>query len=62
MDSIGWFIATLHQMIGHDKTAVVIGALPGSQDKCLICRYEREPTDENRQALIRALAPPETSD
>lgn len=59
MDPIGWFIATLHQVLGHDKTAAVIGATPGDKDACLICQYERHPSDTTRQAVIRALAPRE---
>jgi hypothetical protein len=57
MDPIGWCIANLHQLLGHDKTAAVIGAAPGDKSACLLCQYEREPTDERRQAAYRALAP-----
>ena len=28
-DTIGWFIATLHSQLGHDKAAAVIGQPPG---------------------------------
>jgi len=57
MDAIGWFIATTHQLLGHDKTAAVIGQPPGDKSQCLICAYERHPTEERRQAVITALAP-----
>ena len=57
MDSIGWFIGTLHQFVGHDAAAAVIGAKPGAKTVCLMCLYEREPTDERRRAVTRALAP-----
>jgi len=30
-DPIGWFIGTLHQLIGHDATAAVIEAAPGDK-------------------------------
>lgn len=62
MDTIGWFIATLHQLIGHDKTAAVIGASAGDKTACVICAYEREPSDENRAAVLRALRPPGPGD
>jgi hypothetical protein len=57
MDLIGWFIATLHSLQGHDKAAAMIGQEPGDKRLCVICRYERYPTDENRAAVIAALAP-----
>jgi hypothetical protein len=57
MDSIGWFIGTLHQLIGHDAAAAMIGASSGDKHDCLLCQYEREPTDERRRAVTRALAP-----
>jgi len=40
LDSIGWFIVTMHQLIGHDKTAVVIGVDTGDKAACIICLYE----------------------
>jgi hypothetical protein len=57
LDAIGWFIATTHQMLGHDKAAVVAGVPPGDKDACLICAHERRPDEKTRQAVIRALAP-----
>jgi len=56
MDAIGWFIATTHQMLGHDKAAVVIGVPPGDAAACVICRYERTRSEEDRQAVVRALS------
>lgn len=41
MDTIGWFIANLHQLLGHDKAAAVIGQDPGNQAKCILCAWER---------------------
>ncbi|HEY6276923.1 MAG TPA: hypothetical protein VIX86_11390 [Streptosporangiaceae bacterium] len=58
MDRIGWFIATLHQLLGHEKTAAVIGMPSGNTDACVLCRHERSPDDLTRQAVIRALSPP----
>lgn len=55
MDVYSWYIANLHQMLGHDKAAQVIGVPPGDKDACLICAYEREPTDEHRQRMLDAL-------
>jgi hypothetical protein len=57
LDNIGWFIATLHQLIGHDKAAQVLGQPVGDKECCLICIYEQHPTDANRQAVIEALGP-----
>lgn len=57
MDAIGWFIATTHQMLGHDKTAAIIGQPPGDKDACLICQHERNPNNLSRQAVKRALSP-----
>jgi hypothetical protein len=61
MDTIGWFIATLHQMHGHDKAAAVLGmpiAPPGkTREDCLICQHEKNPTEATRQAVIDALGP-----
>jgi hypothetical protein len=57
MDSIGWFIANTHQLLGHDKAAAVMGMPPGDRERCLICRYERTPSEDNRQAVLIALAP-----
>ncbi len=57
MDAIGWFIATTHQLLGHDHAAAVIGQPPGDRDACLLCKDDREHTEETRQAVIHALAP-----
>jgi hypothetical protein len=43
LDTIGWFIATLHSQLGHDKAAAVIGQPPGDKTACVICQYERYP-------------------
>ena len=58
LDSIGWFIATTHQLIGHDKTAAVIGQPPGNRDDCIICQYETNPTPENKAAVEAAIGNP----
>lgn len=55
MDSIGWFIATTHQLLGHDKAAAVMGQPPGDKTACVLCQYEAEPTSERRQAVIAAI-------
>ena len=57
MDAISRLIAILHNLLGHDKAAQVLGVPPGDKGACLICAYERRPDDEARQAVIRALAP-----
>jgi hypothetical protein len=56
LDIFGWFIATMHDLIGHDKTAAFIDQPAGNRDACLICTYDRERTEEARQAVIAALA------
>jgi hypothetical protein len=60
MDSIGRFIATLHNLIGHDKAAAFLGVPAGDRRHCLICQYEQRPDDIKRQAVIRALSPGNT--
>lgn len=57
MDPIGWFIASLHSLLGHDKAAAVMGVPPGDKTACVICAYEREPTPEGKAAVCEALAP-----
>jgi len=59
MDPIGWFIATSHQLFGHDKAAAFLGVPPGDKNACVICYYEHFPTPENKQAVIDALTPRE---
>lgn len=56
MDSIGLFIANLHGLIGHDKTAAFIGQPSGDRDNCVLCQYERRPDRESRLAVIQALS------
>ena len=55
LDHIGWYIATLHQLLGHDKAAVVLGQDPGNREGCLICAHEAAPTGESRAAVIAAI-------
>jgi hypothetical protein len=58
LDPIGWFIANLHQLIGHDKAAAVCGVPAGDKTYCLICQHEANPTPDSRQAVIDALGRP----
>jgi hypothetical protein len=62
MDIYGWFIATLHQMHGHDKLAAFIGQPPGDKAACLLCQYEREPTQSRRQAVVAAIGSSRTEE
>ena len=55
MDKIGWFIATMHQMVGHDTAAAFIGFPPGDRSACVMCQYEANPSAERRQAVIDAI-------
>jgi hypothetical protein len=57
MDPIGWYIFTLHQMIGHDKTAAIIGMPPGPKEHCVMCQYNQNPDETTRQRVVLALAP-----
>jgi hypothetical protein len=57
MDAIGWFIATTHQLLGHDKTAALIGQSSGNKEACLLCQYERTRSENDRLAVLAALAP-----
>lgn len=59
MDVIGWYIANLHHLLGHDKTAAVLGVPPGDKTACVICAFEFDATPERREAVERALAPKE---
>jgi hypothetical protein len=59
MDVIAWYIATLHSLIGHAKTAVVLGQPEGNTDDCVICQYEREPTEENKRRVEDAMREPD---
>jgi hypothetical protein len=40
MDTIGWLIATMHQMLGHDKAAAFLGQAPYNRATCILCLYE----------------------
>lgn len=55
LDVLGWAIAELHGLIGHDKAAIALGQQPGDRDLCVICAFEREPTAKNRAAVYDAL-------
>ena len=57
LDPIGWCIANLHSLLGHDKAAAVLSQDPGDKSACLICAYERNPTPAAKRAVYRALAP-----
>lgn len=55
LDPIGWYIATSHQLLGHDKTAALIGSAPGDRAACVLCAYEADPTAEARHAVVAAV-------
>jgi hypothetical protein len=57
MDPIAWFIATLHSISGHDVTAALTGTGPDDKASCVLCRFERDPSTANQQAVIEALKP-----
>jgi hypothetical protein len=41
MDTIGWYIATLHQTLGHTTAARYLGQPVGDRTTCILCRYEK---------------------
>ncbi len=55
LDTIGWYIATTHQLLGHVKAAAALGVPPGDARACLLCQYEQDPTEARREAVIAAL-------
>jgi hypothetical protein len=55
MDPVARYIAYLHQMLGHDKAAAVIGQPPGNRAECLLCQYESNPGAERKQAVVDAI-------
>jgi hypothetical protein len=53
MDPIGLYIATMHQLLGHDKTAVFLGVPPYNPATCVLCCFERgEATKDDVQEAI----------
>lgn len=56
MDSVGVYIAQLHQMLGHDKAAQVIGQPPYNPNTCILCLYERG--EATRDDVIERLGVP----
>jgi hypothetical protein len=57
MDAVGWYIATIHDLMGHDTAAAFIGAPAGDKSQCAICRYERTRSEEDRRLVLALLAP-----
>lgn len=41
MDAIGWYIATLHGLLGHDKAAAYLGQATYNVETCVLCLFER---------------------
>jgi hypothetical protein len=58
VDAVGWCIANLHTLLGHDKAAAVLGVPAGDRAGCLVCAYEADPSAERRRAVVDALAVP----
>ncbi len=55
MDAVGWFLATSHQMLGHDMTAAIIGMSVGDKAACILCQYEANPTEAKRREVVEAI-------
>ena len=53
LDAIGWYIATLHQVLGHAKAAAVLGQPPYNPDTCVLCLHDRN--QATRADVINAL-------
>lgn len=56
LDTVGWYIATLHQMLGHRQTAAFLGQDAGDAAQCILCQYEKGAVD--KQAVIERLGVP----
>ena len=41
MDTIGWYLATLHQLVGHDKARQIVNGIDGDPKFCILCQYEK---------------------
>ena len=41
LDTISWFICTLHDAIGHDATAAFLGEPIGDKQQCILCQHQR---------------------
>jgi hypothetical protein len=43
LDTIGWYIVTLHQLLGHRKAAAALSqeTQPGEEADCIVCMYEQ---------------------
>ena len=54
LDSFGWFIWTMHQLLGHQKASVAIGVDPGDEEECTLCLFDRGEADI--YDVIRALS------
>lgn len=55
LDPLGWFIVTIHRILGYDKAAAFIGADPGDRVDCLACAHGRDPSPDSRRAATDAL-------
>jgi len=40
LDPVGAFIANLHNLLGHDKTAAALGVPAGEKLDCILCRHD----------------------
>jgi len=55
LDTVGWFIASLHQFLGHRAAAHYLG-MPveeGEQADCILCQYENGTA--TREAVIERI-------
>jgi hypothetical protein len=55
VDAAGWYVATMHQLLGHEKAAAAMGVPAGDKSECA---FEADPTPERRQAVIDAIGSP----
>ncbi len=56
MDIFSWYVATMHQLLGHDKAALAMGQDPAPGERCLLCEYEEDPSPERRRAVVAAMS------
>jgi len=55
MDPIGIFIAHMHQLLGHATAARFLGQPVGDRKTCVLCIFERNPTEANKRAVVAAI-------
>ena len=53
LDTIGWYIVNLHQLLGHNKAAAILGQPPYNRDTCILCLYDKD--EVTREQVIERI-------